>query len=99
MANKKRRSSEGLINHYGAVRIRAVGSGNLQMTLFSLDDINSSLLIAFPLSATTNKEPTRLANFTEQRAALEIKVTEINEWFRIDRIVIFSKPVASSFPG
>lgn len=95
----KKRSSEGLINHYAATRLRVVGSGNFKMSFYSLDDINSLTLIPLTLASTSNREPTRLANFNEQRAALEIKVTAINEWFKVDRIVIFVKPVASSFPG
>ena len=92
--------NEGFTNHYGAVRMRITGSGSLIMTLYSLDDVNSVTLSPFTMSATTNKELTRLSNFNEQRAALEIKTTEIDETFLINKIVIFHKPVTSGeFPG
>jgi hypothetical protein len=79
--------------------MRVVGSGNLQMTLYSLDDIRSQTLVPFPLTATTNIQPFRLANFMEQRTALEVKTTLINEWFRINRIIIFSKPKFTMYPA
>lgn len=88
----------GNILHCNAVRLRATGSGNLQLTLWSLDDVNSDILPNITLSATTNKEPVSLANFREQRIYLEGKVTLINERFNISRIIIFVKPTASGYP-
>ena len=93
-------TNEGFSNHYTAVRMRVTGSGSLVMTLYSLDDVNSLTLVPFTLSSTTNKELTRLSNFNEQRASLEIKTTAIDETFLINKIVIFHKPVTSGeFPG
>lgn len=92
-------SSSGLINHFGAVRLRVTGSGSLQMRLLSLDEVKTSTLVPLTMSTTTNREPVRLSNFNEQRAALEIKTTSIDEIFIISKIVIFTKPVAVEFPG
>jgi hypothetical protein len=88
-----------VISHITGVRMRVVGSGSLQMTLFSLDDIRSQALVPFTLAASTNIEPFRLANFMEQRTALEIKTTNINEWFRINRVIVFAKPKFTMYPG
>lgn len=87
------------ISHTTGVRMRVVGAGNLQMTLFSLDDIRSQALVPFVMTAATNIQPFRLANFMEQRTALEIKTTLINEWFRINRIIVFQKPKFTMYPG
>ena len=95
----KSSNTEGYIHHYGAVRMRVTGSGALQMKLISLDDVRELELVDFTLAATTNIEPTRLCNFTDQSAYLEIKTTEIDERFEISKIVIFTKPVASNRPG
>lgn len=92
-------SGEGLINHYGLVRMRLRGSGNLLMRLLSLDEVKEFVLAPFVMQVNTDIEPTRLSNFTQQRAQLEIKTTVINETFQISRIVIFSKQVATSYPG
>jgi hypothetical protein len=87
------------VNHFGGVRMRVVGSGNLLMSFYSLDDVRSQTLVPFSLSSSTRFEPFRLANFTEQRASLEIKTTVINEWFRINRVIIFARPVAVEYPA
>jgi hypothetical protein len=92
-------ASEGLIHHFGAVRLRLTGSGNLKMRLLSLDSVITQTLTSLAMSSTTNREPTRLCNFNEQRAQLEVKTTEINETFGISKIVVYIKPVASEFPG
>jgi hypothetical protein len=92
-------SGEGGVIHYGAVRLRVNGSGNLQMRLISLDEVKERVLVPIAMSTLTNKEPNRLTNFTQQRAQLEIKTTEMDEVFNISKIVIFIKPVATSFPS
>jgi hypothetical protein len=92
------RSNEEIINHYGAVRLRIVGSANLRLTLYSLDEVKVLPLIAVPLQSKTNIEPNRLSNFTQQRAKLELRITEINETFQCSKIIVFVKPVAKSYP-
>lgn len=87
------------ISHFHAVRLRVQGTGNLKMTMWSMDDERSYVIAPQPMAATTRIEPTRLMNFTEQRAALEGKTTEIGEFVRINRIIIFAKEVFSSYPG
>jgi hypothetical protein len=89
----------GNISHFNAVRLRVVGQGNLNMSLFSLDDEHSQVLAPLSLSSTTSVIPTRLANFIEQMASLELETTEINDYFRISRVVIFSREIFSSYPG
>jgi hypothetical protein len=87
------------IVHYGAVRLRVTGSGNLRMTFLSLDEDTSSVLSPIVLQATTGREPLRLANFISQRGMLEISTTAINEKFRINRVIIFEKPLWTEYPG
>lgn len=99
MAKGKAGSTVGTIQHYNAVRMRLTGSGSLQMQLQSLDDVDVQDLVPFTMAATTQREPTRLANFKSQAARLEIKTTQIDETFRISKIIIFAKPVESEFPG
>jgi len=94
----KKRSSAGELLHFGFTRLRVTGSGTLRQTLYSLDDVRSSVLPTLTMSATTNREPLTLCNFIEQRAALEIKTTAIDETFRIDKIIIFVRVVATGYP-
>ncbi|MET0787201.1 MAG: hypothetical protein ABWY25_10890 [Paenisporosarcina sp.] len=88
------------IHHVNAIRMRVTGSGSLKMQLNSLDDEEIQVLIPFTMTSTTRIEPTRLANFKSQRIQLEIKTTELDEQIdHIHRILIFAKPVESSYPG
>ena len=92
-------SSGESISHFAAIRVRVNGTGNLKMTVYSLDDQRSKVLVPFTMAPKSRIIPTRLVNFVEQRASFELKTTEINEKFRINRIVIFTKEVYTSYPG
>lgn len=89
----------GELVHFGVIRMRVLGSGNLQLFLHSLDDASNILtLTSIAMVAATNKEPTVLANFIDQYGQLEIKTTNINETFEVSKIVIFVKPVSTGYP-
>lgn len=90
--------TEGLIHHFGAIRFRVKGSGNLKLRLLSLDEVYQNILVPLVITSLTNKELNRLSNFTQQRAKLEIKTEEINEYFEISKIVIYVTPVATNYP-
>jgi hypothetical protein len=86
-------------HHIVGVRMRVIGIGNLQMSLTDLDDIQTENLVPFPLTLTTRIEPFRLANFQSQRIRLVGKTTELGENFKIQRILIFAKPVVQEYPA
>lgn len=98
MAKSSDSSGEEVVQHYGLIRFRIVGSGNLKMALYSLDTIKQNNIADLAMVPNTNIQPTKLCNFTQQRAQLEIRTTAINEFFIISQITIFIKPVAASFP-
>lgn len=85
-------------HHVVGVRLRCTGSGTLKLSLSDLDDVQTQSLADLTLSATTRFEPTRLANFQSQRIRLTGKVIEKDEYFEIQRIIIFAKPVAVEYP-
>lgn len=103
MANTKsnfaKSVNEEVVNHYGAVRLRVIGSASLKMNLFSLDRVKQFILLPLTIISKNFIEPTRLSNFTQQRARLEIRTTEIDETFRISKVIIFVKPIAKSYPN
>lgn len=86
------------ILHFGAVRLRVQGTDNLQLNLYSLDNAAVTNLKAMPISPLPGIEPTRRCNFKAQRARFKISVSNINEYFIINRVVVFVKPVASAYP-
>lgn len=87
------------IQHFSTIRVRATGAGNLKMTAYSLDDVRSKTLVPLAITATNRIIPNRIVNFVEQRVSFELKTTEMDEHFRINRIVIFVKEIFTSHPG
>jgi hypothetical protein len=87
------------INHCTGLRFRIVGSGNLNLTLYSPDSLETQSLVPLAMSATTRTHPFVLANFNQYRMQLECKTTVINETFRINRIIVFMRPIATMEPG
>lgn len=87
------------INHFNGVRLRVIGAGDLQVTAWSLQEESSEVLLPYTMQAATRIQPTLLMNTKEHRVSLEIKITEINEWFIIGRLIIFSKPLFTSVVG
>lgn len=94
----KKQKFIGELLHFGAVRMRVTGSGDLKTIITSLDDVNESQLPNIALQSTTNKEPLILCNFREQRAYLEVYTEDIDAKFTISRIVVFVKPTATGYP-
>lgn len=86
------------IQHYHAVRVRVRGSGNLRLTLLSLDGTETQTLDPVAMTTTTNIAPTKLCNFKQQRAQLMFKTTAINEVFEINQVNVYIKPIATSYP-
>jgi len=87
------------ISHVAAIRMRIKGDGVLDMELNSLDNINTQTLVGFQMASATNIQPTRLANFNEQRFRLVGSVDAIDEWFNISTIILFHRVVATSYPS
>lgn len=78
--------------------MRVTGSGNLKLFLNSLDNVNTQQLQDIAMSSTTNKEPTQLADFQDQRIQFELKTVDINAKFYVTSITIFVVPVAAEYP-
>lgn len=86
------------IIHFGAVRLRVTGTGNLKLRFLSLNEVAERILTPVVMSSTTDKYPNVLANFSKQRAQLEIKTTEIDDVFEIGEVCIYIKPIFASYP-
>ena len=95
----KKRDSGEYEHHVVSVKLRVIGSGNLQLFLTDLDDIQTETLVPITMAATTRFEPLRLANFQSQRIRLVGKTTGLGENFKIQRILLFAKPVAQEYPA
>jgi hypothetical protein len=86
-------------SHFSSIRIRVDGFGDLQLAVYSLNDLRSKSMAPLVMAQKARFSPTRLVNFVEQRASFEMKTVNENDRFRINRIVIFSKELYKSYPG
>ncbi len=90
-------NDENLI-HYGGVRMRISGSGNLQATMLGMDSIVTNPLATTALSNAPGKDIFLLGNLISQKARLLLKTTAINETFKINRIILYTKDIYTSYP-
>jgi hypothetical protein len=85
-------------NHYHLVRADVKGIGNLQLTLYSFDDVYSFNLRPIVMTSLAARTQDALANFRGQGARLKFQVTEIDESFQISEIRVYLRPIGTSFP-
>lgn len=95
---KSGQSFTGEILHFNATRLRVTGSGILRMQFSSMSDVNQLDLPDLTMEAATNKEPTLLTNFRDQRGRLEGTTTDIDETFNISKMIVYIKPIATGYP-
>lgn len=79
-------------NHYGAIRLRVNGSGHLNPSLLGLDGVVSFTCAVVALATTPAVEPLLLSNLITQRARVQLQTTSINDFVKVQRIVVFIKP-------
>lgn len=87
------------ITHFGGIRVRVNGTGSLICKWKGYDDASEYVMRPLPMSPTPGRVLERISNFQSQRAQLELKTEVINEYMRVNRIVLWVKEVASSYPG
>ena len=86
--------SSGDVCQVDAVRVRAIGSGNLKLTLYGLDNVRVKTLPDIALSSTPGKIYFRdVVEFDNERAALKFAVTTANDWFYVTSIGISIHPL------
>lgn len=86
------------ILHFGAVRLRAQGTGNLKLSYIGLDDVSIKINAPLILATSSGREPTILTNFISQRARLHILQTEIDDYMKVNRVVLYMNAYAEEFP-
>ena len=92
------------INHYNGIRLRVLGTGELNIRFLSMPDFNDvqteRVLVPLDLDAMNQtREPLKKVNFMQQRSQVELKTTEFGAFVRINRLVVFAKPVFTNYPG
>lgn len=85
--------------HCGAIRLRVNGSGLLRGTLIGLDNVLTKDLPTITMATSPGVEPRVLTNFKNQRIRYKIYTNTINDYFEINRYVVFTKPLYVEGPG
>lgn len=86
------------IVHYTGIRCRVRGAGNLKLKLLSLSEVYDYDCVPLAMQTATNRRPTQLCNFNQERACIRIETTEKDEYFQISDITVFVKPIATGWP-
>jgi hypothetical protein len=96
-------SSEGSsgenIQHYSHLRMRITGISNFRMVIHSMDYVKWKELVPIMVQVFNRIQPVRIVNFVEQRAALEFQHLGMDEYVKINRIVVYTKEIYTSHPG
>lgn len=96
----KKMSSSDVLCHCNAVRTRIIGEGNLRTILTNTGEAatDSSFLADATLSEATSKSLNQLANFKGEKIAVELRVSEENEWFKLSNLWVYVKQTSASYP-
>jgi hypothetical protein len=86
-------AQQGWINHFGGVKLRVVGSGSLQIQAAGEDGINSTTIPPLTLATAPGYEPDRIFNFINEKMSLRFRVSNFGEYYTINRIDIYGKPL------
>jgi hypothetical protein len=91
--------------HHSHLRMRVVGTGNLDVRLIGLyettivaDNPPTQSMVPYPMLAATPNFAQFHANFDEQYTQIEISTDQIDEWFKITKIVTYVKETAVALP-
>lgn len=87
------------IIHFGGTRIRVTGQGTLHQVFQSYDYINTQQLPDLTLRTTNNVNPFVLASFIDQQASLRVYMDTIRDYMNVSRIITFSIPMYTGYPG
>lgn len=87
------------ILHFGAVTLRINGTGICRLTLIGLDESKTKVLNTLTIRTAPGNEPTVLANFNSQRARLRILTSTLDEYMKVNRVILWVKEVATSLPN
>lgn len=89
----------GWIHHFGHLKLRVTGTGNLAITLLSEDDVNPISAGTIALATSPGLEPERKINYVNEKMSTKFRVSNLNEKYRITRVDTYVKPMWMSRPG
>jgi hypothetical protein len=87
------------ILHYAGATFRINGTGFARLTLMGLDRVKQLTLGPITMATSPGFEPTRKCNFTSQRTLIRMETTDIDEYMKVNRIVLWVKELYTEFPA
>jgi hypothetical protein len=90
--------TDGGVSHFARVRLRVVGVGSLIITSASEDRATTTVWPSIGLGLTPGKEMERRINFQAGRASFKFSVESSGDYYKINTIRIFCKPLWMSRP-
>ena len=80
----------GSISHFHGVRLRAVGEGNLAVTVKGIDGTSQSLLRTLPLSVNPGKYLYRGCNLRNEKCAVRLELENAGNWVNLLELTLFA---------
>ena len=80
----------GSIAHYHGVRMRAIGEGNLAVTVKGLDGANEALLRSLALSPNPGKYLYRGCNLRNEKCVLRLELEDAGNWINLLELTLFA---------
>lgn len=87
------------IQHFAGMKLRILGVGDLQITLYGEDNSNPVTVPVITLSSTPGKEFDRLINYIDEKMSVKFRTSNFGEWFNLDRFTLFAKSLWLRRPG
>jgi len=91
-----------LVSHLNPIRVRIKGEGNLVTTVFNTGEDAaeevSAMLADAVLSPITSRSVNVLANFYGEKIFIDIRTTELDEWFSVSNMWAYVKQSTASYP-
>jgi len=81
------------ISHFGGLKLRVIGSGNLQINLTGEDGSNSQDPPGITLSTNSGAEPDRLINFINEKCSIKLRVSFPGEKFNLSKVTLYARPL------
>jgi len=82
--------SSGGVCHFHALRGSGIGDGQLELTVYGVDDVQVKVLPSITLSETPGRVLLRLMSFVNEEASLKFGVDSADEWFHITSMYIMT---------
>lgn len=83
----------GWIHHFGLIKARVIGAGNLQIYTYGDDDSGPLTSVSVALSSAPGGDIERLINHLNERCSVKFRVSLFNEYYVFNRFDLYTKPV------